>query len=236
MWSHRNVAHGRGCSGAGHGNGPPRRGPLDHDGRVVGEPPVRDARRRATRPPRRPGWRRAGRRAAGRRPGRPAPARTAAAGRGPHLRAGQVDRRDVASQHRRGPPVALDEQHVRGAARQRLQPERTRARAQVEHRGAVQPGVVRERGEQRLPHPVGGRPGARRRHGQPPPARRTGHDPRHGGIVPAPPLLAARPPQAAARPSTVGRLLLQLQQQVAALHLLHLADGQPLRPCPPAAR
>ena len=55
-------------------------------------------------------------------------------------------------------------------------PKSARARIQIKHRkpGEIQP--RRQHVEQRFAHPVGGRPGAARRHRDPPPARRPGDD------------------------------------------------------------
>jgi hypothetical protein len=52
--------------------------------------------------------------------------------------------------------VALDEHGARGAARERLEAHRARARVEVEHRGAVD---RTEDVEDVLAHAVGGRPG-----------------------------------------------------------------------------
>ena len=182
--------------------------PLHHHHRPLGQPAVRRAPRPASRRPRRPAPRTAGRRAPGRRPGRPGrPAPSPP--RHPHLRAGQPDGGDVAPQHRGRPPVRLHEQRVRRAPGQRLQPQRTRAGAQVEHVRPDQPGIVLQRREQRLPHPVRGGPGAPRRHRQPAPPGHPGYDP-HACTMPGPPSGArsrvTRGPGGGRRPPPAGRL------------------------------
>ena len=79
----------------------------------------------------------------------------------------------------------IDQQRVRGAARQRLEPDRTRPGIEVENVRAAQraePG--QQRAEHRLADPVGRRPGAGHRHREPPTARAPSDDPGHVGSAP----------------------------------------------------
>src|SRR5689334_13102581 len=68
-----------------------------------------------------------------------------------------VERRHVGAQRLHRTRVALDERHVRGAARQRLEPDATGAGEEVEHARLGEP--RHQRVEQRDAHLVGGRAG-----------------------------------------------------------------------------
>src|SRR6266508_6689147 len=70
----------------------------------------------------------------------------------------QLERLDVGLQGREREPMDLDEVRGRGAARQRLEAQRPRAREQVEH--ARSPDRPLEDREPRLAHAVGGGAGA----------------------------------------------------------------------------
>ncbi len=61
----------------------------------------------------------------------------------------------VAADDLRGCAVGLDEQHERGAAAGRLEPEGAGAGVEVEDVGAVEQPAVLEAAEEGLPHPVG---------------------------------------------------------------------------------
>src|SRR3989454_5379779 len=83
-----------------------------------------------------------------------------------------TERPDILLERRDRARVALDERRMRGAARERLEPDAARAREEIEHAGVGQPGP--ERVHQRDPHLIGRRARRRaaRRH-QPPPLQRS---------------------------------------------------------------
>ena len=88
-------------------------------------------------------------------------------------------------------PLALDEGHVRGAARERLEPERAAAGEQIQTSRARHEG--REPVEQCLAHPIGrGADGGRSRKAQAPPAPCAADDAQH--------------PRSTAAPVRVGRI------------------------------
>jgi len=91
-----------------------------------------------------------------------------------------LERLEVLPRHLHRLLVLVDQHRLIGAARQRLERQRPRAAVQVEHAEALLAAPLRptEDGEQRLLHPVGGRPGlvaARRQ--QAPPFELAGDDP-----------------------------------------------------------
>src|SRR5919108_870471 len=71
--------------------------------------------------------------------------------RAPHLR-GRAERREVGAHGADRARRAVHERRLRGAARQRLDPQRARAREQVEHARAGH--ALCEDGEERLAHPI----------------------------------------------------------------------------------
>ena len=98
---------------------------------------------------------------------------------------GEAEGAGVGGDQRGGTPVLLDERDDPGPARPGLEPDRPGAGVQVEEAEARQRAAPRLDGrEQRLAHAVAGRAGVRAaRRRDPPTARRSPDDPRHGLVV-----------------------------------------------------
>src|SRR5215831_17732088 len=117
--------------------------------------------------------------------------------------AGQPEGLDVAAQERARLRLVFDEQAERGAARQRLEPERARPREQVEHLGTLEFEVGNAMGkdvEDRLPHAVRGGPRALvRRRRERPAAQPPAHDPHRSSLRPASRIGSSSPSSRATR-------------------------------------
>ena len=85
------------------------------------------------------------------------------------IRVLQPDGFDVVPKHLARTAIGLDEGDGAGSARERLKPDRTAAGEQVEHPRARHVEQPAQRVEQRLARPVGRRPGAAGRDGEPAP-------------------------------------------------------------------